>query len=82
MWPLQCTIEFTLTELEVYFEETAYSVREEDTADTMPIIRVQFTKTTQSPFTLTVTPVSIDVAESLGIGDFIPGLVTARAKPG
>ena len=54
------------TGLEINFEKTEYSIVEGSPLSVL----VQF-RPTQSPFTLTVKPVSIASAETSGLGDFI-----------
>ena len=63
-----------LIELEIYFEQRSFYVREDGTLTTP--IRMRFNKATQSPFTLTVTAVSNENTESLGISSFISDSVT------
>ena len=63
-----------LIELGIYFEQRVYSVREDGTLTTP--IRMRFDKATQTSFTLTVTAVSNENTESLGISSFISDSVT------
>ena len=63
----------------IYFDENTYTVREDGT-EIAPIGMVS-TKT-QHPFSLTVRPVSTDVAETLSISDFISDVTHPRATQG
>ena len=65
-------------EFRIHFEEADYSVEEDEEP---PPIRVVFTKT-QTPFTLTARPVSIDVAATLNISAFVSDLTVPRAAQG
>ncbi|CAI8050963.1 Extracellular matrix protein 3, partial [Geodia barretti] len=55
--------------LEINFEESDYSIKEGATMLSTPI-RLQF-RTNQNPFTVTLRPISVDVAESEKLGVFI-----------
>ena len=66
--------------LEINFEEADYSIIE----GTPLSVLMQFRKT-QSPFNITLRPVSISSAEDCGLGDFINGAAIKenfRATPG
>ena len=55
--------------LEINFDELDYSAVEGSTMLSSPII-LQF-RTNQNPFNLTLTPITVDTAEAMGLGFFI-----------
>ena len=57
-----------MTELEINFEESDYSFREG--SNFTQRIRLQF-RNNQRPFNITLSPVTVDIAEREGVGVFI-----------
>ena len=73
-------------ELEIFFEKSNYKIEEgtQRTLGSCTNISFQF-RNNQSPFTLTLSSVSIDTAEKMGLGVFInTQAITpiSRATPG
>ena len=69
---------YFFAEFRIHFEEADYSMEEDEEP---PPIRVVFTKT-QTPFTLTARPVSIDAAATLNVSAFVSDLTVPRATQG
>ena len=63
--------------LEIYFEKSIYKIEEgaRRTLGSCTNISFQF-RNNQSPFTLTLSSVSIDTAEKMGLGVFKPLLLS------